>query len=74
MIENINETFKGWRTIILTWLSVGLTYTESVFNLMSSLMAANDPIVSAGGWKAALGVAAAITVKQIITDVIPKRQ
>ena len=72
-MKSLNETLKGWRGIILAWLLTALTYAESAFNIASSLLAQNNPIITSGGWKAAAIVAIGTTLKNAITDVGKKK-
>jgi len=69
MLETLNEKLKGWRGIVLSWVGVLLTFAESSFQVASNLLTSGNPIITPGGWKSAMVVAALMTAKNLVTDV-----
>ncbi len=67
-MNDLNEKLKGWRTIILTWLAVGLSMIEVVRDALISLTSVIDAGMGDAGAVAGI-IAVVVTIKQLITDV-----
>ena len=68
-IDSIHEILKGYRTILVAWFVHVLSYFDTLLGLFSS----GIPNSKSAAWSTAL-MALVITLKQIVTDVIPKLQ
>lgn len=62
------DFLKGYRTIILTWLTTVLVIIEQFYNIVGNLLSMGGPLITAGGWKVAVFMAGVITLKQWLTD------
>lgn len=63
----MNEKLKGFRTILLTWLSVAISAIDTVRELVTQLVEIVGPTLGEGGAVAAL-IAVVITAKAWWTD------
>jgi len=67
----MNETLKGFRTIVLTVLSLVLGNIDVINGMVQDIAGIVGQQLSEGGAVATL-VGSAVMIKQIITDAIPK--
>lgn len=65
------DILKGWRTIIITFLSAGVGNVGIINDLVIAIADIVGAQLSEGGAIAALAIAAT-TIKQLVTDAIPK--
>lgn len=67
------EQLKGFRTLIMLYGTMFLSILDTVRETVQSILEVVGTQVGEGGAVAAL-VVAGVTIKQIITDVIPRLQ
>jgi len=67
----MNETLKGFRTIVTTVLALVLGNIDVINSVVQDIASIIVPQISEGGAVAAL-VSSAVLIKQVITDALPK--
>lgn len=67
----MNEKLKGYRTLILTFLAALIGNIDVVAQLVQGVADIVGAQISEGGAIAAL-VVAVVSIKQLVTDAIPK--
>ena len=64
MFEKLKEKLKGYRTILLTWVTYIAMWADNALSLVNAF--------DVKSLKAAAFMGIVVTVKQLFTDVIPK--
>lgn len=67
----MNEKLTGFRTLIVTFLAAGIGNLDVIIGVIQGIAEIINVQLSEGGAIAAL-ITASVTIKQLITDAIPK--
>lgn len=71
-MKRVNDLLTGFRTILIAWFGVGLVAATDYLLLFISNFFTSLSGFGAGAVKGAAMAAMLVTLKQIVTDVIPK--
>lgn len=71
-MKRINDLLKGFRTILAAWFGVGVVATTHYLLLFISSFFAGLGGLGSDAIKGAAVAAVIVTLKQIVTDVIPR--
>lgn len=63
-LADLNDKLKGYRTVIVTWLTYLAMWADNALNLVNAF--------DSKSLKAAAFMGLVVTLKQLFTDIIPK--